>query len=126
MDYTWLYLIGSFVIGVLLRHMLDGEKWQFGDLRTVVAMLVAEAEQTMPGVVGEDKLAWVLGQCDRIGLTRFISEEVLSAMIESAVFWLKNQRPIAPVLPAPDPSLLLKPMVVPPPPGARDITDLAG
>ena len=96
---AWIYVVGSFVIGVLLRHWVNGKRWEFGDLRTVVAMLVEEAEQTMPGETGEEKLEWVLERCDKIGLTKWIPEGVLSAMIESAVYRLKL-RPQ--VLPNPD------------------------
>lgn len=76
--------------------------WRLADLRQLVQMLVLEAEQTMPGETGEEKLSWVLGQADEIGLTRFIPEQVLSAIIESTVYRIRQQSAQASMLPDPD------------------------
>ena len=97
--YFGIYLCGSFIIGVLLRHVLgvEAKRWQFNDLRTVVAMLVEEAEQTMPGDTGEEKLAWVMAQADTVGITKYIPAAVLSAMIESTVYRLKIQAQVLPM-----------------------------
>lgn len=89
---SYLILIVAFAgLGALLwlKRANDGQ-WSFDQLREIVVMLVHEAEQTMPGVVGEDKLAWVIERCEEIGVTKWIPAPVLSAIIESAVLRLKR------------------------------------
>ena len=64
--------------------------WNQTELRHLVEALVLEAEQTMPGDSGEEKLSWVLSQADELGLTRLIPRAVLSALIESTVYRLRH------------------------------------
>lgn len=87
-----LWAILALAVIVCLRWLADRSGWKFDELRTIVAMLVEEAEQTMPGESGEEKLGWVLLQCDGLGVTKWIPRAVLSAMIESTVYRLKQGR----------------------------------
>jgi len=93
MQSFWIMALAIVGLGALLwlKRANDGQ-WNYDQLREIVVMLVEEAQQTMPGVVGEDKLAWVLGRCEEIGVTKWIPAPVLSAIIESAVWRVKRER----------------------------------
>lgn len=82
------FVIGLAVLALAVHLWPRGglTAWNQTELRHLVEALVLEAEQTMPGDSGEEKLSWVLGQADEIGLTRLIPTPVLSALIESAVY----------------------------------------
>jgi hypothetical protein len=80
-----------FVVGVVLAKLFRSQQWDMTQVRTVITMLVQEAEQTMQREPGEERLAWVLQRADALGLTRHVPAPLLSAMIESAV-WLVNQK----------------------------------
>lgn len=98
------FMVGLAVIALVVSMWPRGglAAWRLADLCQLVQMLVLEAEQTMPGETGEEKLSWVLGQADEIGLTRFIPEQVLSAIIESTVYRIRQQSAQASMLPDPD------------------------
>ena len=82
--------IVAFVVVVVVVTLARRNGVSLAELRTIVAMLVEEAEQTMPGDSGEEKLGFVLMQCERLGVTKWIPAVVLSAAIESAVWRLKR------------------------------------
>ena len=79
-----------FVVGVLLGRLSAGRGWTLAELRSIVEMLVQEAEQTMTKEPGEERLSWVLQRADELGITRYLPAPLLSAMIESAVWLLNN------------------------------------
>jgi len=64
--------------------------WDYGRLPAVVAALVEEAERTLPGETGKEKLAWVMDRCERAGVTKWVSRAVLGVVIEWAVWRLKR------------------------------------
>lgn len=83
------FVIGLFVLaGVLLLLGRSGMK--FGQVREIVAELVAAAEQLLPGQSGEEKLSWVIAQADEHGLTKYVTPSLLRMMIEAAVLRLKH------------------------------------
>lgn len=80
-----------FVVGVILAKLFLSQRWDLTQVRTIVQMLVQEAEQTMQREPGEERLTWVLQRADELGITRYVPAPLLSAMIESAV-WMVNQK----------------------------------
>ena len=92
------FLVGLVILALAVNLWPRGglAAWRQADLRQLVQMLVLEAEQTMPGDTGEDKLSWVLSRADEIGLTRCIPEQVLSAIIESTVYRIRHEQTSAP------------------------------
>jgi len=60
-----------------------------GQVKEIVADLVAAAEMMIPEESGEEKLSWVIEQADKHGLTKYISPTLLRTMIEAAVLRLK-------------------------------------
>lgn len=81
-----------FVLGVVVGRVTRGVPWSLAEVRNVIEMLVQEAEQTMAQEAGEDRLGWVLQRADELGITRYVPAALLSAMIESAVYWVNRMR----------------------------------
>lgn len=92
------YVVGIAIIALVVSLWPRGglAAWRQADMRQLVQMLVLEAEQTMPGDTGEEKLSWVLDRADEIGITRFIPQPVLSAIIESTVYRIRHEQTTAP------------------------------
>lgn len=81
-----------FILGVVVGRSSRGPVWSLAEMRHVVEMLVQEAEQTMAQEAGEDRLGWVLARADELGITKYVPAALLSAMIESAVYWVNRMR----------------------------------
>lgn len=81
-----------FVLGVVVGRSSRGTTWSLAEMRHIIEMLVQEAEQTMAQEAGEDRLSWVLQRADDLGITRYVPSALLSAMIESAVYWVNRMR----------------------------------
>ena len=81
-----------FVLGVVVGRSSKSVAWSLAEVRHIIEMLVAEAEQTMAQEAGEERLAWVLARADQLGITKYVPAALLSAMIESAVFVINRMR----------------------------------
>lgn len=87
-----MYMAGAVALLVLLYLVgkSGGGGRTLSEVRDIVAILVQEAEQVIPGATGSDKLDAVLVKADELGLTKWVHPTLLRAMIESAVYWLKR------------------------------------
>lgn len=77
------------LLSLIASHVRGGSEglvWSWAELRHLVIALVLEAEQTMQGDSGEEKLSWVLNRAEEIGVTRLLPIPVLSAFVESTVY----------------------------------------
>lgn len=89
-----LYAVGLVVLALILLLMGRRAQWSIDDVRSTIAVLVGAAEQSMPGTDGKEKLTWVLQQADEIGLTKYVPAVLLRAMIEHAVYWLRQPQSV--------------------------------